>query len=310
VNDDWRSGLYLSAGMWFDCCQTCGIEGNFFILSGDTDRFSAACPPGVSPDTIVTRPFTNALTGAGDTELVCFPDLLSGGVSVRSTTEVVGAGPNFIKNLACGPCGRLDLLLGYQYFNLRDEVRIREDLTTLPGATNVPPGTRFQIEDRFRTNNHFHGGTVGFAAERRFGGRWYVGVRSAIALGVNHQVYEVTGSTLITPGNGAPAQGFAGGLLTQPSNIGRYTRDRFAVMPSVGLKVGAQLTERVRAYVGYDFIYLSSAARAGDQIDLRVNPNQLPPRAAAANGPALPAFEPRTTDFWMQGVRVGVEVRF
>lgn len=304
VNDDWRSGLYVNAGVWLDECQRCGVEGNFFFLDRDTDRFSAGSPGAV----IITRPFTNALTGAGDTELVSFPGVLSGGVSVRSRSDVIGGGPNFVKNLCCDPCaGRVDLLLGYQYFNLRDDVTIREDLTGLPGGPT--PGTRFQIEDRFRTTNDFHGGTIGVAGERRFGSRWYVGARAAVALGANVMTYDVSGVTVITPPGGAP-QSSAGGLLAQPTNIGHFSQTKFAVMPTVGLKLGARLAERVRAYVGYDFLYLSSVARAGDQIDLLVNPNQLPPRTGGLVGPAAPAFTPRTTDFWAQGVRVGVEVRY
>ena len=62
-------------------------------------------------------------------------------------------------------------------------------------------------------------------------------------------------------------------------------------------------------YAGYDFVYLSDVLRAGDQIDLRVNPTFLPPVRSAV-GPALPVFAPQSTDFWMQGVSAGVQVRF
>lgn len=313
LNDNWRSGFYLNGGFWLDQCQTCGIEGNFFFLGNSTDRFSATSP-GTS---VITRPFFNTqlqrqdsqlVSFPGDTELVSFPGVVGGTVDVKSTNSVIGGGPNFVKNLCCGPCGRFDLLLGYSYLNVTDEVRIRENLTTLPGQTTVPAGTTFQIEDRFRTSNNFHGGNIGFAAEKRFS-YWYVGVRAGVGLGVNHQVIDINGSTVITPPGGTP-QSYAGGLLTQPSNIGHYTRDRFAVMPWVGVKLGAQLTQRVRAYVGYDFMALTNVARAGDQIDLRVNPTQLPPRTNGVQGPAFPQFQPKDSTFWGQGIRIGMEVRF
>lgn len=310
-NNGFRSGLYLNAGMWFDECQTCGIEGNFFFLGQNGNSFTASCPPGAASGPVLTRPFTNSVTGAGDTELVCFSNVLSGSVTVDSKTNVIGGGVNFLKNVCCSPCGRFDLLLGYQYFNLRDEINIREDLTSLPGQTTVTPGTRFQVMDQFKTSNSFNGGNIGVATERRFGGRFYVGGRAGVAFGVNHETFDINGSTTITPGNGGSPQTYTGGLLAQQSNIGHYTQDKFAVMPWVGMKVGAQLSQNVRAYVGYDFVYLSNAARAGDQIDLRVNPNQIPPSTAGtAGGAAVPAFQPRTTDFWMQGVRVGLEFRF
>lgn len=316
VNDQWRSGFYLNTGLWFDECNTCGIEGNFFFLGEQRDSFTAACPPGVSPTRVVTRPFTNGLTGQGDTQLVCFPDVLTGSITVDTNTEVIGGGVNFVKNLCCGPCGRFDLLLGYQYFHLGDEVNITEsNLTALndvfrpDGTLVVPQGTQFTVKDRFRTQNDFHGGTIGFATERRFGDRWYFGLRSTVALGSVRQNVRIDGSTVVQPVN-APAETYVGGLLTQPSNIGNYTQNKFAVMPTVGVKLGAQITENIRTYVGYDFMYISSVVRAADQIDLRVNPTQIPPRTNVTTGPALPAFTPNTSDFWMQGIRVGVEVRF
>lgn len=308
-NNNWRSGFYLNAGLWLDACQKCGLEGNFFFLGNSNQGGTFGCPPGVTSPDIVSRPFTNALTGAGDTQLVCFPDILTGSVGVSNESRVIGGGVNFIKNLCCGPCGRFDLILGYQYFRLEDEVVIREDLTSLPGQTNVPTGTRFLVEDRFKTTNDFHGGNIGFKFERRFG-KAYVGVRSSVALGVNRQTYDIGGSTTITTPGGTP-QTFNGGLLAQPSNIGHYTKNSFAVMPQIGLKLGYQVGPRTRAYVGYDFMYLSNVARAGDQIDLRVNPTQIPRlNGNTPTGPALPAFEQKTTDFWMQGIRVGVEFRF
>jgi Putative beta barrel porin-7 (BBP7) len=204
----------------------------------------------------------------------------------------------------------MDIIFGYRYFNLTDELIIREDLTSLPGRIGVPAGTRFMIEDRFRTENNFHGGVIGVTGERRFG-RNFVGYRTSVALGVNHQVTEISGFTIINapaPNNGVNGR-FPGGLLTQPTNIGRYTNDVFAVMPEIGLKLGRQLTPHFRAYVGYNFLYLSNVQRAGDAISLRVNPTQIAP-SQTLTGPAAPVFTPKATDFWLQGMSVGLEGRF
>ena len=57
-----------------------------------------------------------------------------------------------------------------------------------------------------------------------------------------------------------------------------YERDMFAVLPWAGIRLGAQVTCHLRAYVGYDYMYLSNVARAGEQIDPRVNTTQRPPR--------------------------------
>ena len=94
---------------------------------------------------------------------------LAGSVVANSKTlPIYGASPNLVRNIACDPCGRLDLLLGYRYLNLSDDLTIQENLNALPGST-VAAGSRFQVNDRFRTENQFHGPMVGFAWERRSG---------------------------------------------------------------------------------------------------------------------------------------------
>lgn len=300
-NDNFRSGFRLYAGMWLDECQTLGVEGMFHFLGQSNERYAA----GSDGSQIVTRPFFNVLENRQDTQLVSFPNILRGNTIVDSTNDVIGAGVNMVRNINCDPCSRLDLLLGYRYLNIRDDLAIREDLTGLPGSN--APGSRFQILDRFQTRTTFHGPSAGLKWEKRWS-HWYVGLRSSLAMGVSHQEVTISGNTVITNPAGV-AQTYPGGLLTQPSNIGKYTSNKFAVMPEVGLKLGVQVTERMRVFGGYDFLYLSSVVRAGDQIDLRVNPNQIAP-PQALNGPALPAFTPRRTDFWAHGVNVGIEFRF
>lgn len=301
TNDDWRSGFRLRAGTWLDQCQRFGIEGDFFFLGKSNDQFTAGGPPA-----LVSRPFVNVLTGLNDSELVSYPGVLAGTVDARTSSDFIGGGFNFIQNLCCDPCGRLDALYGFRYLNLRDEVVINENLTALPGS-NVPAGTRFLIQDRFRTSNNFYGGNVGLNYERRFG-HCFLGVRGSVALGVTHSVTEISGQTTIISPTGV-AQTYPGGLLTQGSNIGRYSSNSFAVVPEVGVRLGCQVTERLRAYVGYNFLYWSNVNRAGDQIDLGVNTNQIAPASGLAI-PARPAYQPQKTDYWVQGISFGVEFRW
>lgn len=303
VNDDFRNGYRLRAGMWLNDEQTFGIEGNFFFL-GRSRQGGVAGANGSVGSPIITRPFNNAVTGQQDAELVSFPGVLAGTVSADATSDVIGGGFNFLCNICCNPCGRFDLITGFRYMNLRDQVSITENLTALPGS-GVTPGTNIIVQDRFNTNNDFYGGLIGGYYERRFGSM-FVGVRSSIALGLSHQEIGINGSTTFIP----PGQTFPGGLLTQNSNIGSYTNDEFAVMPEVGVRFGAQITPRFRGFVGYDWLYWSTVSRAGDQIDLNLNPNQLPPAQQPYAGPAFPAVRTNVTDFWLQGISIGGEFRF
>lgn len=304
TNNDFRNGFRLTAGTWLDDDRAFGLEGDFFFLGRSRQGFAASS----AGTDVIARPFFDPLANAPVAELVSFPGVLAGSVVADSRSNAIGGGLNALCNLCCDPCGRVDWVLGYRYFQLRDELTITEDLTALTGQTRVPAGSRYLITDRFKTTNDFHGAVVGLSGERRSGNFFYGG-KATVALGGVSQRTEISGqTTIIPPAPGVP-QTLPGGLLAQPSNIGTYTTDRFAVMPEVGVRAGVYLTDHARVYAGYNFVYLSSVARAGDQIDLRVNPNQLPP-ANGLGGPGLPAFPDKTTDFWLQGVTIGVELRY
>ena len=98
------------------------------------------------------------------------------------------------------------------------------------------------------------------------------------------------------------------GVLALGTNSGTFTGDTFTMIPQLGLELGFQVNCHWRAYVGYDILYWGSVVRAGEQIDLNIDPRNIPP----TQDPALPfpAFPGRTTSFWAQGVNVGTEFRF
>ena len=102
------------------------------------------------------------------------------------------------------------------------------------------------------------------------------------------------------------------GFLASGSNSGDYTRNVFAVVPEVGVNVGYQVTDHLRAFAGYTFLYWSSVVRPGDQIDLGLSGTQIPTdsRYNPTAGPARPAVLLRDTSFWAQGINVGIEFRY
>lgn len=293
---DFRSGFRVGGGYWLDERQTCGLDADFFYLSPARDAFAAGTGTG-----IVARPFENAATGLQDADLIAFPGVAAGTATVTATTDVLGAGANYVTNLTSGPGGRIDLAVGYRYLAVTDDLTATEDLTTLSGAG---AGTRFVVADRFRVENQFHGPSVGVRVERRYG-FGFADVRAELAAGVSQQRVTITGTTT-TFAPGSPGVTGVGGLLAAPSNVGVYTRNSFAVMPEFAVRAGARVADCARVWVGYDFAYLSNVTRAGDAVNLRVSPTQLPP--GGAGGAAVPGYVPNTTDFWLQGVRVGASV--
>jgi hypothetical protein len=304
VNNEFRGGFRLTGGIWLDDTQTTGLEGDFFFISNSKKGLTVASDFGGNQ--IIARPFINAQTGAPAAIVAAFPGVSRGVLDVRAENWAAGGGVNLITDIVDDPCNRLDLILGYRYVGVYDEVEFQQDSTTLvPGAAIA----RTQVLDRFNTENHFNGAVFGVGAERRFG-VWFVGGRSTVAFGGVKQVVITDGRTVITPATGLPRVTFQG-LYAQRSNIGTRERTWFAILPEVDLRVGVQFSESTRFYVGYSWMYLSSVVRAGEQIDVRVNPDFLPGGPAVVTGPQLPNLDkPLRNDYWMQGLSFGMEIWF
>jgi hypothetical protein len=316
-----RSGGRAEIGYWLDECHTSGFDGEYLGLEDANDDYRIWS----SGNPVIARPIFNTNTGLPGAELVAFPGLIAGSVGVEAHTdfqtaalrwrwEWIGQG-SFCEPGDCSLCQwgrRVDVTLGYRYVQLDDDLGIREELTTTNYVQTVPatPQGSFLIQDSFRTHNTFQGGELGLVFQTRQG-RWTLEAAPKIALGNTRESVTINGSTTTTDANGNvtnPNMNPNGGLLALKSNIGDYQRDVFEVVPQTSLKLGYQLTPRLRATAGYDFLYWSRVARAGSQIDLAVNPNEVPgaPQTRAP-GPPAPTFTFQDSGFWAQGLSFGLD---
>lgn len=304
------SGGRFTLGYWCDPCQQHGFELSGFFLAQRGARFFASS----ARFPLLTRPFFNINDNREDSEITASPDRASGALAVDSTSKLWGAEANYRCNICCGCQSRFDLLAGLRYLDLREDLTIREDVmvTAVPPG-GLPPGVavgdRALVVDDFRTHNQFYGGQVGFDWEYRRG-RWVLDSRVKIGLGDNHETIDIRGYQILTHANGTQ-QVFNGGLLALPSNSGHFQRDRFCVVPEIGVNLGYQVTENLKAYVGYNFLYWSNVVRPGDQIDRVLDINQIP---NFRTGPPAPQRRPlvpfKETSFWAQGVNFGLEYRY
>ena len=94
-------------------------------------------------------------------------------------------------------------------------------------------------------------------------------------MGEMQQNINITGATNVLRPIGSTTV-FKGALLALRSNIGSHDRDELAFVPEIGFKTGLQLTRRLKACIGYSFLWVSTVARAGEQIDPVVNITQFP----------------------------------
>jgi hypothetical protein len=299
------SGGRFRAGFWLDECQTIGLEAGYFFLSPNAVRFSA----GTAGAPALSRPFFDVLTGMQSAQAVSAPGVLAGTVNSSDSSRLWGAQANAICNVCCGCNYRIDLLGGVRSLSLSEDLNVTETLAVAP---NVPTlgGSTFNLRDQFHTENRFYGGLVGARTEYRVG-RAFVNLQGAVALGSTHQVVRVNGATLVTPPGAAPSLQ-QGGLLAQGSNSGRRSRDVFSAVPEVGINAGYQVTNNLRAFVGYSFLYWSNVARPEDQIDLGVNTTQVPSAGGPGTlaGPARPAPILRDSSFWAHGINFGAQLQF
>jgi hypothetical protein len=159
-------------------------------------------------------------------------------------------------------------------------------------------------------------GVAQIGADARYDAdRWFASGGIKVGVGAMVEDVGIAGSLVTNDfSNGGPAQTFTGGYFALPTNIGDRSRTTFAVVPEVQLKVGYRITPSASVYLSYSFLYASDVVRPGNQIDRNINQTQsvsytgAPP--ATLIGPAQPSFGFNRSDFWAQGIGLGLEVRF
>jgi len=315
---DSRSGARFRIGKWCDRCNWVGFETDFFFL-GDEDANYSECSIG---NGIVGRPFNGAAQGP-TSELIDFPGVVAGTAHIDADTSLWSINPRLRVNLACerfpgcapnDPCSvggyRFDVLVGYRFMKLDDNLVVREELMAPsdPGALlpRFDQVTYFNLRDQFSTSNDFHGADIGFAWEG-YRGPWSLELLGKVGVGTTSQEVSINGTTSRTTSGNTFTD--PGGLLALESNIGTYSRDEFTILPEVSATLGYAISPRTRFLVGYTFMYWNNVVRAGEQIDTTINTDLLPD-PIATTGPQRPEFNFVDTGFWAQGLSLGLEYRW
>jgi hypothetical protein len=333
------SGARFSLGEWLDNAQTVGIEGNYLFIA-PTQTTHSVQGDGAPTSPLLSVPFfdvTGFTTPLGlpgpsarpiNTPSFLFnrdfpaaiPGQTAAGFFERLESRLQGFELNGLFGLE-RPSGnglRLDALGGFRYLNLRESLSFS---TLTNGGLLSSDDVTYNTVDQFTTRNDFYGGQFGLRGSYSFN-RIVVDATAKVALGDVRQQTTINGTTtsnLITFVNavpGAPLLNYAGGIFAQPSNIGTFSRDTFAVLPELDLNVGYQVVNWARVFVGYSFLYVSNVARPGNAINPQLNVTRIPFNTdpagpnLAPTGPAQPAFNFNGSNFWAQGMNLGLELRF
>ncbi|QDU27344.1 hypothetical protein ETAA8_24310 [Anatilimnocola aggregata] len=300
LNDEIRAGGRFTADFWFDPCQMNGIEMSYTFLTDGTEHYdvnSNRLP-------IIARPFLNAETGLQDSSLVAFPNQLIGALAVDTSTTFGMFDIAYRRNLVCDGCRRVDLLVGYRYGYLNDQIRIRERETSIDDDSGIPEGTTIAITDRFESTNNFNGLMLGMNFQRQtFLGCADLWFKSS--LGNTRLQSTISGSTVVTADGQTDTNNF--GFLALPTNIGNRRTDEFSAINELGVRLNRDIG-CWRASIGYNVLLWSSVQRAGDLIDTEVNTSQLPP--GPLSGSPHPRYHENKGTFWAQGLTFGLERSF
>lgn len=317
-----QSGARIDTGMWLNECHTLGVDfGLFWLGQGSTFTSFTSSPAGVPP---IGRPFFNVVTGTQSVDLIAAPGGLAGGAAVSTQSTFWGLDANLVRNLFYCPNFQADLIAGFRYLDLEENMEITSSSTALPATGGAPGGVllfpgapvgsvhSLTLVDRFGTVNHFYGGQLGANFQYRMGAVVFDTLVKC-ALGTNHETVNVLGRTTASFVGGGSST-VSGGLLAVPG--GNYPRndttDYFAVVPEVRVGLGYQITKSLRANVAYNFIYLNGVARPGNHIDTNVNLGLVPSSGSfgSTTGPASPGLAIRQTDYWAQGLNFGLTLTY
>jgi hypothetical protein len=305
-NQDLRGGFQpgerFVLGTWFGHTQTWGIEASYLQLNPQSDvrQFSDANA------SIIARPFFNSESNVEDTQIVNFPGQQSGTLISEASSELQAAEVLIRKNLTRRGCVTVDLSAGYRYQQLNDHLSIGDSLSFSGSQAALPAGSVLTQSDVFDTRNVFQGGEVGLTTFIQLE-RLSINASLKAAVGETASQVTILGATTTNiPGTGISNQ--VGGFLALPSNMGVFDSQRLSIAPELACTLGWDFTPQLRGTIGYDLLYWTGVARPGDQIDLNIDPRQFPP--ATSSTATRPQFLLHTSDYWAQGLNLGLDWRF
>ena len=281
-----------------------GLQGDIFFLGRQSKTFSAAS----AGTPVLAQPFFDVNANGERASLLAFPGLQSGQFGAALSSRLWGAEVETRSEAVDTGVIHIDTLCGLRYLEFLESLDVSES-TTFTGPP-VLAGVAIQQSDRFAAGNFFYGAEIG-ADGRAECGPLELRLLWKVAFGATHEAIRISGATNASTPLGGSTTAMSG-FLALPSNMGHYAREEFTVVPETAVTVGYAVTKHLHATVGYHFLYVSDVLRPGDQIDHALNVTQIPAPLGpgALVGPARPAFSFNGTDFWAQGLDVGLEFRY
>lgn len=272
--NDWRSGLRLEAGMWFDEGHRTGVSARLYSLFSESDRFAAQA----TGATVVNVPHFIPVGGAAVQipVFVGFPGLTAGSVQTSARTALVGGDINWRRLLTRGDSYRLELLAGYRQMYLSDD--LQSGFAVNPIGFAAVGLTRLTGSDAVHSRNDFYGPQLGLHASTGWN-RLTLEAGTSLAMGVTASEVRFARARsgglnpLATPllaaagvpplATAALATAANAFTLSRPNTAGDTTY--FGAVCETGLRASWRLTDHVRLSGGYSWLYWNNVRRAQEE---------------------------------------------
>jgi len=347
-NNKWgdQPGLRFNAGYWFDNEECVGIEASYFHMWKKTNSFygSAFSPnqdlqTGLNDSQVVTVGASAFGVGGTIISQQTSPVFIGANSETRLlgriSNETWGQEYNARCNLCCFGCMKIDAIGGFRYLDINEAIATSLTLavTSVPvptstgvGALNngivLPPSSQFTgvVTDYVGVRNQFFGAQVGLTYDWLIAGKVFFKGFTKLGVGNMHETFNLRGFTqqLIPdagrPGNPGIATTPGGSLVGPLDNNTRRSFDRICLIPHVNLNLGYELTDNVRFYVGYDYMYITAQARPLNVL------SQAPSTTATVIGGSTSPVgaTPQTAfnlvnandDSWIYGINLGFDIRY
>ena len=300
---DLQVGMRLNTGIWLDDCQNFGVGGRVWGIFSDGNTTTYT-----NGGNSTAVPFFNTAFGApallnvNEAGAVPADGANTGTIQVRSDLDLIASELYARSLLAKSGNSRVDLLTGYTFLRLDNELGLRTQIIDGLNTNIIQNGTVSTLQDNFSTKNQFHGGHIGLSQELKKG-RFTFSALGKVAIGNMQQTTNVNGNFAIT-NTPNPANGNRG-LFAQSSNSEPMKRNQFTFLPEAGAKIKYQLG-RAEFGVGYTMLMLPSVAMAASQMDQNIDFN-----GAINNLPILsPAPKFTSEAFFLHGIDLGLTFQF
>jgi len=305
---DTQSGARIAIGHAFS--EACGIEFSAFGL--EQGRFG----DGMASDALdgsvhLYIPYIDPQSGHETATDFSIPYLYSGKADLRVTERLRGAELNLRWRLPWQSPVAFDLLAGVTYLGLSESLTLD---TSSPLLDNWGPDI-WQTHDAFSTRNRFYGLQAGLRASTQWRGGFYGNAELKVAAGQSRQDVNIQGwlQTNDYTYYEQPEQ-FSGGYFALPSNMGRHSRDRFAVSSQGRVEVGYRFNPNLSVHLAYSMLYATNTLRPGPHIGRVIDTSQSTsytedPTSSPVPG-AQPGFAFHDSTFRSSGVAAGITFSF